>query len=86
MIFISILLVAFMLLYPTAIWASWNERNGMDWIYSNTNYCPFKYKWQIANDLNSRDKSAKFSYLMTLPKGVVKSIWADYMVRQRSLI
>lgn len=84
--FLLILTVTFMVLAPIAVWASWNERNAMEWIYENTNYCPFKYKWQIANDLSFRDKSAKFSYLMIMPKKAVMFLWTDYMTKQRSTI
>jgi len=81
--FVIILTITFVVIAPIALFASWNERNAMEWIYNNTNHCPFKYKWQIANDLSFRDKSIKFSHLMILPKRVVLSLWAEHMTKQR---
>ena len=36
-----------------AIWASWNEINSNEWIANNVDGCPFKYKWQMADDLST---------------------------------
>ena len=58
-----------------AIWASWNEINANEWIASNVDGCPFKYKWQIADDLSVSRKDIKFSYLMVMPKAEVRKLW-----------
>ena len=64
-----------------AIWASWNEINSNEWIANNVDGCPFKYKWQMADDLSSSrlggdsKMDVKFSYLMVLPKAEVKKLW-----------
>ena len=60
---------------PVAIWASWNEINANEWIASNVDGCPFKYKWQIADDLSASRKDIKFSYLMVMPKAEVRKLW-----------
>ena len=60
---------------PVVIWASWNEINSNEWIANNVDGCPFKYKWQIADDLAMYRKDIRFSYLMTLPKAEVKKVW-----------
>ena len=60
---------------PVAIWASWNEINANEWISSNVDGCPFKYKWQIADDLSASRKDIKFSYLMVMPKAEVRKLW-----------
>ena len=60
---------------PVVIWASWNEINSNEWIANNVDGCPFKYKWQIADDLAMYRKGIRFSYLMTLPKAEVKKVW-----------
>ena len=77
--FIFALWIVTGILGPVAILASWNASNGEHWINKTINevsgFCPFKYKWQIADDLSMRDKSAKFSYLMTMPKQQVKNLW-----------
>ena len=62
---------------PIAIWASWNESNANEWIAENVNGCPFKYKWQIADDLSMKNRSVKFSYLLTLPKAEVIDLWLE---------
>ena len=60
---------------PVAIWASWNEINTNEWISSNVDGCPFKYKWQIADDLSASRKDIKFSHLMVMPKAEVRKLW-----------
>lgn len=64
-----------------AIWASWNEINSNEWIANNVDGCPFKYKWQMADDLSTSrlgrgsKMDVKFSYLMVMPKDEVKKLW-----------
>ena len=72
--YIVILLVVMGIVGPIAIWASWNEANANEWIALNVDGCPFKYKWQIADDL-SASRRGKFSHLMVLPKAEVKKLW-----------
>ena len=66
---------------PVVIWASWNEINSNEWIANNVDGCPFKYKWQIADDLSSSclgsdsKMDVKFSYLMVMPKDEVRKLW-----------
>ena len=63
------------------IWASWNEINSNEWIANNVDGCPFKYKWQMADDLSTSrlgrgsKMDVKFSYLMVMPKDEVKKLW-----------
>ena len=77
--FIVILWVTLAIVGPIAILTSWNASNGEYWINKTINevpgFCPYKYKWQVADDLSMRDESAKFSYLMTMPKQQVKDLW-----------
>ena len=64
-----------------AIWASWNEINSNEWIANNVDGCPFKYKWQMADDLSTSrlgrgsKMDVKFSYLMVMPKDEVRKLW-----------
>jgi len=75
------LLVLTAVIGSIAIWASWNERNANEWIANNVDGCPFKYKWQMADDLSTPRLSGgskmdvKFSYLMVMPKDEVKKLW-----------
>ncbi len=77
--FLFISLITAMVLGPIGKIASNNHTNATKYIESkiNTlyNFCPYKYKWQIADDLAIRDDEAKFSYLMTMPKDRVKELW-----------
>ena len=73
--YIVILLAVIGTVGPVAIWASWNESNANEWIALNVDGCPFKYKWQIADDLSASRKDIKFSHLMVLPKAEVKKLW-----------
>ena len=79
--YIVILLVVIGTVGPVAIWASWNERNANEWIANNVDGCPFKYKWQMADDLSSSrlgggsKMDVKFSYLMVMPKAEVRKLW-----------
>lgn len=77
--YIFILWITTMVIGPIAIWASYNHTNATKYIESKIdtlyNFCPYKYKWQIADDLAMRDDEAKFSYLMTMPKDRVKELW-----------
>jgi len=73
--YIVILLVVVGIVGPIAVVASWNERNANEWIALNVDGCPFKYKWQIADDLSASRKDIKFSHLMVLPKAEVKKLW-----------
>ena len=75
--FIFALWLVVIFIGPIAIWSSWNETNANNWIAENVKGCPFKYKWQIANDLSMKNKSAKFSYLLTLPKAEVIDLWLE---------
>ena len=47
------LLVLTAVIGSVAIWASWNEINTNEWIANNVDGCPFKYKWQMADDLSA---------------------------------
>ena len=77
--FIFILWITTMVIGPIAIWASYNHINATKYINKKIDevdgFCPYKYKWQIADDLAIRDDEAKFSYLMTMPKDRVKDLW-----------
>ena len=73
--YIVVLFVVTVVIGPIALWASWNERNANEWISANVDGCPFKYKWQIADDLSASRKDIKFSHLMVLPKAEVKKLW-----------
>lgn len=77
--FIFILWITTMVIGPIAIWASYNHTNATKYINKKIDevdgFCPYKYKWQIADDLAMRDDEAKFSYLMTMPKDRVKDLW-----------
>ena len=73
--YILILFVVTIAIGPVAILASWNERDMNEWISINVDGCPFKYKWQIADDLSASRKDVKFSYLMVMPKAEVKKLW-----------
>ena len=77
--FIVVLFIVTSILGPVAILASWNATNGEQWINKTISevpgFCPYKYKWQIADDLSMRDDDAKFSYLMTMPKRRVEELW-----------
>ena len=77
--FIIILLIVTSILGPIAVFASWNASNSEQWINKTIDevpgFCPYKYKWQIADDLSMRNKQSKFSYLMTMPKSRVKELW-----------
>ena len=76
-----LLFVSTAVIGPVAIWASWSEINANDWIANNVVGCPYKYKWQMADDLSmsclgSNSKmDVKFSHLMVLPKAEVKELW-----------
>ena len=73
--YIVILLAVIGTVGPVAIWASWNEINTNEWIANNVVGCPYKYKWQMADDLSASRKDIKFSHLMVLPKAEVKKLW-----------
>jgi len=77
--FIIALLITMVIIGPIAIAVCINAYNQEKFIEDTINktleFCPYKYKWQIAEDLSMRDKSAKFSYLMTMPKQQVKDLW-----------
>jgi len=75
--YIVILLVVVGIVGPIAMVASWNELNANKWIALNVDGCPFKYKWQIADDLSASRKDIKFSHLMVLPKAEVKKLWLE---------
>ena len=76
-----LLFVSTAVIGPVAIWASWSEINANDWIANNVVDCPYKYKWQMADDLSmsclgsSSKMDVKFSHLMVLPKAEVKKLW-----------
>ena len=70
-----LLFVSTAVIGPVAIWASWNEINTNEWIANNVVGCPYKYKWQMADDLSASRKDIKFSHLMVLPKAEVKKLW-----------
>ena len=77
--FIFILFIVTSILGTVAVFVSWNAINGEHWINKTINevpgFCPYKYKWQVADDLSMRDDNAKFSYLMTMPKRRVEELW-----------
>lgn len=77
--FMFILLITIAVIGPIALAACINADNQekfiADTIHKTIAFCPYKYKWQIADDLSMRDKSAKFSYLITMPKQQVKDLW-----------
>jgi hypothetical protein len=73
--YMIIMIVVMGIVGPIAIWSSWNEINANEWIALNVEGCPFKYKWQIADDLSASRKDIKFSHLMVLPKAEVKKLW-----------
>jgi len=77
--FIFILLITIAVIGPIALAACINADNQekfiADTIHKTLEFCPYKYKWQIADDLSMRDDNAKFSYLMTMPKQQVKDLW-----------
>jgi len=77
--FMFILLGTLAVLGPIALAACINADNQekfiADTIHKTLEFCPYKYKWQIADDLSMRDDNAKFSYLMTMPKQQVKDLW-----------
>jgi hypothetical protein len=77
--FIIILLIVASILWPIAIFVCYNASNSERWINKTIDevpgFCPYKYKWQIADDLSMRNKQSKFSYLMTMPKSRVKELW-----------
>ena len=77
--FICMLFVGTLIIGPIAIAVSYNHTNYTRFINKKIaevdGFCPFKYKWQIADDLAMRDKEAKFSYLMPMPKERVKDLW-----------
>ena len=76
--YMIIMIVVMGIVGPIAIWASWSESNANEWIALNVEGCPFKYKWQIADDLSASRKDIKFSHLMVLPKAEVKKLWHEY--------
>ena len=77
--FLMIAIVVTATLGPLALWASWNHTNATEYIEKKIdtiyNFCPYKYRWQLADDLGMRDEDSKFSYLMTMPKESVKELW-----------
>jgi len=77
--FMFILLVTLAVLGPIALAACINADNQEKFIADTINktiaFCPYRFKWQIADDLSMRDDNAKFSYLMTMPKQQVKDLW-----------
>jgi|TARA_R110002167_G_scaffold86976_1_gene235283 hypothetical protein len=77
--FMFILLVTLAVLGPIALAACINADNQekfiADTIHKTIAFCPYRFKWQIADDLSMRDDNAKFSYLMTMPKQQVKDLW-----------
>ena len=77
--YIFILWITTMVIGPIALWASYNHTNATRYIKSKIDtipyFCPYKYKWQMADDLAMRDDEAKFTYLMTMPKDRVKELW-----------
>ena len=76
-----LLFVSTAVIGPVAIWASWIEINANEWIANNVVGCPYKYKWQMADDLSmsylgsGSKMDVKFSHLMVLPKAEVKKLW-----------
>ena len=77
--FMFILLVTLAVLGPIALAVCINADNQekfiADTIHKTIAFCPYRFKWQIADDLSMRDDNAKFSYLMTMPKQQVKDLW-----------
>tara|TARA_R110002110_G_scaffold74852_3_gene197942 strand:- start:1055 stop:1339 length:285 start_codon:yes stop_codon:yes gene_type:complete len=77
--FIFILLITIAVIGPIALAACINADNQekfiADTIHKTIAFCPYRFKWQIADDLSMRDDNAKFSYLMTMPKQQVKDLW-----------
>ena len=77
--FMFILLITIAVIGPIALAACINADNQekfiADTIHKTLEFCPYKYKWQIADDLSMRNKQSKFSYLMTMPKSRVKELW-----------
>ena len=77
--FICILFVTTLVVGPMALALSYNHDNHTKYINKKIaevdGFCPFKYKWQIADDLAMRNKETKFSYLMPMPKASVKELW-----------
>ena len=77
--FICMLFVTLIVVGPMAIALSYNHTNYTHFINKKITevdgFCPFKYKWQIADDLAMRDEEAKFSNLMTMPKARGKDLW-----------
>jgi len=71
------LIIAFIGLIAIAV--CMNERN-MNKYYNtkiamHKGFCPFKYKWQLIDDLNKRNKEHAVTYLHTLNKANVKALW-----------
>lgn len=81
--FIIILMITLIILYPIAVIVSHNATNGEEWINENVRHCPYKYKWQMADSLSRIDKTFKFTYLLTLPKHVVKDLWVHQVTLRR---
>ena len=77
--FLMIAIVVTPVIGMIALWTSYNHDNATKYINEKIDnlyhFCPYKYKWQLAEDLAMRDKDAKFSYLMTMPKASVKELW-----------
>ncbi len=71
------LLVAFIGLIAIAV--CMNERNLNKYYKANIElhkgFCPYKYKWQLINDLNARNPKHAVTYLHTLSKANVKRLW-----------
>ena len=77
--FLMIAIVVTPIIGTIALWTSYNHDNATKYINKKIdtiyNFCPYKYKWQLADDLGMRDEDSKFSYLMTMPKESVKELW-----------
>jgi len=74
-----ILFLTALVLGPIAVWSSHNYTNSVRFankmIEEHDYFCPFKYKWQIADDLSFKQKDYKFTYLMSMSKESVKQLW-----------
>ena len=77
--FICMLFIGTLIIGPIALAVSYNANHYEEFINKKIDevdgFCPFKYKWQIADDLAMRDDEAKFSYLMPMPKERIKELW-----------
>ena len=75
--FLTLVLTAFIGLLAIAV--CMNERNMNKYnnkkIAMHKVFCPYKYKAQLIDDLNKRNKEHAVTYLHTLNKANVKALW-----------